>query len=306
MKRRITGSLLVAVAAMAIFSAQVTQAAKVVDVDATTLGVADGTDIPTLSNAGTASDFTTNSGVNSVVTASHPANNNPGIMVQGAQFNGAGKMVSDSGGSHNLDGNNPHTVAVWAWNQDPLPDEETLVSWGHRGGPIGSNMGFHYGNHGTFGAVGHWGGGAAAHEPDVSWGAGDINGTTGQWTHLAYVYDDTVGAGTSFVYINGTRVHSEEHVAGGGKPAGLVIHGDDLIALGAESNNGDPFSRPIPLSATIGKVEVWNSAMSDGEIEGLYDAGVPVFVEGIPEPSTMVLAVMGLMSLFALRRRRRR
>ena len=36
-------------------------------------------------------------------------------------------------------------------------EPETIVAWGRRGGPDGSNMSFNYGANALFGAVGHWG-----------------------------------------------------------------------------------------------------------------------------------------------------
>ena len=56
-------------------------------------------------------------------------------------------------------GNQNYSVMGWVWNSG-AGNEEAFVSWGHRGGPTGSNSGFHQGVHPTFGAIGHWGGGA--------------------------------------------------------------------------------------------------------------------------------------------------
>src|SRR4029078_9825985 len=56
------------------------------------------------------------------------------------------------------------SIEVWTFNP-AIADEETLLSWGHRGGPDGSNMSFNYGGNAQFGAVGHWG----AAGPDLGW-----------------------------------------------------------------------------------------------------------------------------------------
>ena len=66
------------------------------------------------------------------------------------------------------------SIEVWVLNE-AFGAEETLVSWGKRGGPDGSNMSFNYGNHGNFGAVGHWGGTG----PDLGWV--DNNFTAGSY-----------------------------------------------------------------------------------------------------------------------------
>src|SRR5690606_39718630 len=55
------------------------------------------------------------------------------------------------------------TIEVWAYNPT-IAAEETLVSWGRRGGGAGTNMSFNYGSNELFGAVGHW------DFPDLGWG----------------------------------------------------------------------------------------------------------------------------------------
>jgi hypothetical protein len=87
------------------------------------------------------------------------------------------------------------TIEVWAWN-DQIADEETLVAWGWRGGPAGTNMSFNYGLNGAFGAVGHW------DAPDLGWGAVPA---AGQWHHLVYTYDGTM----TRVFDNGVQTNSE-------------------------------------------------------------------------------------------------
>ncbi len=56
-----------------------------------------------------------------------------------------------------------------------IASEETIVSWGKRGGPEGTNMAFNYGNDGRYGAVGHWGGDTF----DVGWIDNDPDFTVG-------------------------------------------------------------------------------------------------------------------------------
>ena len=50
------------------------------------------------------------------------------------------------------------TRTIEAWVLNPvITGEETIVAWGKRGGPDGSNVSFNYGSNSQFGAVGHWG-----------------------------------------------------------------------------------------------------------------------------------------------------
>lgn len=85
----------------------------------------------------------------------------PGGAARGIEFNGTSYMqlVSSVGGARiappaSLVGSNPtRSIEVWAYNP-AIADEETLVSWGKRGGGDGSNMSFNYGLNASFGAVG--------------------------------------------------------------------------------------------------------------------------------------------------------
>ena len=63
-----------------------------------------------------------------------------------------------------IQGAGTRSIEVWAYNGPDFVGEETMVSWSHRGGPAGTNIAFNYGNHGTWGAVGHW------DAPDMPWG----------------------------------------------------------------------------------------------------------------------------------------
>jgi hypothetical protein len=92
------------------------------------------------------------------------------------------------------------TCTIEAWVLNPaILDEETIVSWGHRGGGCGTNMSFNYGMSNVHGAVGHW---CNNPGPDIGWGAVPA---AGQWHHLAYTYDGT----TTRVYVDGELTNRE-------------------------------------------------------------------------------------------------
>ena len=127
-------------------------------------------------------------------------------------FDGASAFfgVKNEPAPEGLTGLNPtRSIEVWALNPDIL-QEETMVSWGHRGGgPDGTNMSFNYGFRGEWGAVGHWGGGG----PDLGWI--DNNWTSGaptanKWHHLVYTYDGT----TTRVYSDGELWNEEKVITG--------------------------------------------------------------------------------------------
>jgi hypothetical protein len=121
-----------------------------------------------------------------------------------------------------VDANSTRSIEVWAYN-DSIPGEETMVAWGHRGGPGGSNMGFNFGNHPNWGAVTHWGGGFA----DCPWREGGVAFAPdpNEWHHLVYTYDGT----TTRVYIDGAMTNEEELGEGA-----IDTHDDPPIILGAQ------------------------------------------------------------------------
>src|SRR6266566_1790164 len=71
-----------------------------------------------------------------------------------------------------LTGNPDVTIDGWVFNPDGQ-DEESVIAWGRRGGPDGTEFSFNHGTNATFGATTHWGG------YDVGW-----NGhyATNRWT----------------------------------------------------------------------------------------------------------------------------
>ena len=261
-------------------------AAVVVDIDAT--GIAAG-GVGALNNAGTAGNFT--SLIGNASTTTHPRNDGVG-SVQGIAFANNKFKSANSMAASGISGNQAHTVAAWVWNP-AIGNEEAIISWGHRGGPDGANMGLHQGTHPSFGAVGHWG------SPDIGFGnnGADINDTIGRWAHLAYVYD---GSGSQRVFIDGVLSNTESGISLNPHQTfndGSATH----IYLGSESDAGNDNNTPIPFSGTIARWYVTDTALSDTDVAGLFGAQAAQF---IPEPSSAVLGMLGLLTLLGLRRRR--
>lgn len=154
------------------------------------------------------------------------------------------------------------TVEVWAW-QGNIRDEESVVAWGHRGGPDGSNASFNYGTNPDWGAMGHWG------APDIGW-----NGTpeAGNWHHLAYTYDGT----TTRVYANGVEKNTET--------IGLNIHPNDIMRLGAQNNDAGA-AEPSWFSGAIGQVRVHSDALSGAQIANNYSQEVGNYSGSAPAPA---------------------
>src|SRR5688572_29431447 len=151
-----------------------------VNVDAT--GAAEGplTSIPNTGTLGGAFAATGAAGEAPVVAT---VGGTKGIQMDGNDF--LQLMSAATGGTpifapEQLTGLNPtRSIEVWVLNPD-ISIEETLVSWGYRADPPGSNMSFNYGNSGAFGAVGHWG------NQDLGWNNNGGGPAPQRWHHLVY------------------------------------------------------------------------------------------------------------------------
>src|SRR6185436_1107855 len=168
--------------------------AMLVSIDAT--ATAPGT-LPNIPNAGTLGGFleARGGGTTVPIVANVHGNGTRGIQCDGGQYMqlvaslGAGPMAPPAG----IVGANPD-FSIEAWVMNPtLQDEETVVSWGKRGGPDGSNCSFNYGYDAAWGAMGHWGG------ADMGWDSASAasgvyapgSPTPGVWHHLVYTFDGT-------------------------------------------------------------------------------------------------------------------
>ncbi|HEX7861412.1 MAG TPA: LamG-like jellyroll fold domain-containing protein [Verrucomicrobiae bacterium] len=160
-----------------------------------------------------------------------------------------------------ITGNASRTVDAWVFNP-AVAGEESLISWGRRGGPDGSNASYIHGTDATFGAMGQWGAG-----PDVGWGT--LPPLAGQWTHVAYVYDGPTL--TANVYRDGALANTETF------GAALAIHptnsvgGPLLFKLGAQ-NNADGGPGGGFASFSMGRVRVYDFALSGTDIANIYNA----------------------------------
>ncbi len=188
--------------------------------------------------------------------------------------------------------NGTRSIEVWAYNpNDGLQTlEETAVAWGRRGGPAGSNLTFGYGNSGTWGAVGHWGG------PDMPWFAAGGSPTLGQWHHMVYTYDGT----TTRLYSDGIETYSE--VVGA-----LGTHSGTTINLGAQNGGAGLLSltEGQPGSLALANVRIHTGVLSPADISTNYQLGVltastpPVSnadAYSVDEDDSLVVAAPGVLA----------
>src|SRR5262245_14232584 len=180
-----------------------------VNIDATALPEGP---LPSVANAGTVGGFfEARGGLNArprVAAVYHVVGNTKGIELDGSDYLQfvavlGGPPVSPPAG---LTGVNP-TSSVEVWVLNPWQErEETVVAWGHRGGPDGRNKSLLYGYDGRWGAIGHWGAADIGWDPafnDEYYHPG--NPTPGVWHHLVYTYDGT----TTRVYADGVLKNQE-------------------------------------------------------------------------------------------------
>ncbi|MDB6032331.1 MAG: Ig domain protein group 2 domain protein [Verrucomicrobiales bacterium] len=226
-----------------------------VKIDATSLTAGP---LSSITNSGTMGGFFEAIGGGAAVPDVAPVN---ASGTKGIHFNGNSFLqhVSAVGGplllaDPTLTGPNPTcTIEAWVFNPS-IPGEETIVSWGHRGGGDGSNMSFNYGNDGRWGAVGHWG------NPDLGWN--DLGGApkSGQWHHLVYTYDGTADR----VYSDGVLQNQEA--------TSLNIWATTPISIATQMDNdaGVP-TAGLRGSLTIGRLRIHSDALSSSDILDNYN-----------------------------------
>lgn len=147
------------------------------------------------------------------------------------------------------------SIEVWALNETIVGDD-SMVSWGHRGGPNGTNMSFTYNAHNLWGACGHWGGDG----PDLPWYEGGGAPELNQWHHLVYTYDGS----TTRVYSDGEETNSETLAAGA-----INTHAGTPITIAQQITAAGGFE--LPASMYIGLVRVHDEALLSAQVQHNYD-----------------------------------
>ncbi len=253
----IIAALLLGSAGVALSQLQ-TAGTLLVDLDASTYSNGD----PTWSNSGTLNDFTTNG---DPVRLDDPGGSQ-GVAIY---LDGAGDFFQQDGTAPaSITGSGDRSIEAWVWNPS-IPDEETVVSWGHRGGPDGTNWSANYGSHGTWGALGGWGG--AADMPFQNTGAGAPPAQ--EWHHLAWTYDSATN--TRSIYVNGVLSNSENDGT-------INTHVGTSILVGAQWADASTVEGALQGSLAVGRVRVHDGVLSPGQVTNNYNELSGDFVSAAP------------------------
>lgn len=162
-------------------------------------------------------------------------------------------------------GNGARSVDAWIFNPT-MANEETLVAWGRRGGPDGSNFSFNHGLDAVFGAVGQWGAG-----PDIGW---NNVFSANIWTHIAYSYDPATN--TTAVYRDGILANSE--VNGPINTWSLDTLNRPLALLIGGQNEGDgSLNTGLRATMTIASVRIFDRAVPASELSQRYSTEAGAF-----------------------------
>ncbi|MFT4639086.1 MAG: hypothetical protein ACI8T1_002410 [Verrucomicrobiales bacterium] len=190
--------------------------------------------------------------------------------VNAVTLDGDGDFFEGPTSPPEIDGTSARSIVAWVYNPE-LASEETVISWGKRGGPDGTNMAFNHGFHNNFGAVGHWGGDG----PDIGWNPnsdveGDDPNSPGDaeadvWTHISYTQTGT----ETKVFTNGKLSNSEGAVLDTFAGLGILV--------GAQRDDNGAVTDGLKGSLSIARVRVFDSALSDGDVLADFESSAAAF-----------------------------
>lgn len=202
---------------------------------------------PTWENAGAAGGTFTRNGAPKLQTLGGI----PAIV-----FDGKNDWFTGPNAPAALLGNGARTVQLWVWNPTLDSDEETLISWGHRGGPNGTAWSFNWGKSPDYGAVTHW-------AADLGWGEVP---NAARWHLLTYTYDGK----TARVYDNGVERASRAvdlNTASG--PLQLAVqNGANNIPQPKNEGNGSQLAGSFALAS----LRIYDTAMTSAQIRLDFEA----------------------------------
>lgn len=243
-----------------------------VSLDVTSLPIGPAKSVP---NTGTLGGFFVATGTDADIPVTGLVGGTKALIFDGTDFlrladavEGASFITAPAG----LTGESPtRSIEVWTLNPQ-VANEETLVSWGHRGGPDGSNVSFGYGSDFRWGAVGHWGGDG----PDTGWNNDGGNPTPNKWHHLVYTFDGTF-----------TRVYADGALANAEQPTAGVIntHPDTSINIATQLEaDGLTPTGGLRYTGAIARVRIHDEVLTPAQILANYNLEKADFIDPQPAP----------------------
>jgi len=181
---------------------------------------------------------------------------NDGVLIARAvTFDGDGDWFIGPNAPLGIEDEGTRSIEAWVYNP-AVADEETIVSWSHRGATARNNS-YGYGHNDSYGAAGHWGG-----ANDLGWN--NPHPADGQWHHLAWTYDGTMMR----VYSDGVEFNSKDFGDTLDSFNGLSIN------VGAQRNDAGDAVDVLPASMSMAQIRIHDGVLSADDVFFNYRAGV--------------------------------
>ncbi len=206
-----------------------------------------------------------------------------GMSTSSLRLDGTGDQVNIAG-YKGVTGTDARTVAAWVKLEDDDPRQNrSIMSWGDNSGGEKWNFRVQDGN-GTDGAI--------RVEVNGGYVVGSTDITDQEWHHVAAVWEDDGSPNVNDVllYVDGVL---EGDSARQGQSIDTAIGKD--VQLGRDHNNRR-------MMGWLDDMRVYDEALSAAQIHALANPASAA----VPEPSTCVLAALGLLGLSVVGWRRRR
>jgi hypothetical protein len=209
-------------------------------------------------------------------SAGAPGGSTPGGGLSFPGNNATGRVQVPGININQIGQNGDYTIAGWI-SADHIPNESFFFG--------STDAGVHHGLR-TNGRLhfAHWGNDFSAATIVPTGAATDAN----SWVHAAFTYERATT--TAKIYYNG--------VLDGTSNKGPPNNASCCFQIGSRHGGGGP-----SFTGQIDDVAVWTEIIPEADILALAQGASPI---GIPEPSSILLAGLGLLGLVGFARRRRR